>query len=584
MAATTTVQVTVPAMGESVAEGTILEWHKAEGDTVAVDETIVEISTDKVDAEIPSPVAGTVVKIHVAEGDTVAVGTVLCDIDTDGGAAPSNGGEPEAPAAEEAQGGETIEVVMPQMGESVSEGTVLEWAKAAGETIEADETIVEISTDKVDAEVPAPATGTITEILAEAGDTVTVGQVLARMETGPGAAKAASPAPEVSDAPRPGTDAPSSAGNGAAHDASPVARRAAAAENVDLAGVQGSGPKGRITKADVLHVRDNGPATDAGTTAERTQLKGSAAMLARYMDESRSIPTATSFRQMTVTVLDARRKQLKEAGRKVSFTHLIAWAIAKVATDDMPQMAHHFDEEDGKGFRVDDGAVNLGLAVDVEKKDGTRTLMVPVIRDAGRLSFSEFLDAYNALVEKARTNTLTADDLTGGNITLTNPGGIGTVFSVPRLMGGQGTIVATGAIGYPPGLGRVGAQLGAEKIMGLTSTYDHRIIQGAESGQFLKALESRLQGESSLLRGGLPRPRRPAARAAAGARATARRRAVDRRGAGRRRAVRGAAPGRAGRDVRRQGPPHPRPPRRASSTRSAPSPTATRRSTPRPSA
>src|SRR3954454_6786712 len=162
----------------------------------------------------------------------------------------------------------------------------------------------------------------------------------------------------------------------------------------------------------------------------------------------------------------------------------------------MTVMAHHFEAEDGTGVRVDDGQVNLGLAADVEKKDGTRTLMVPVIRDAGRLSFDGFLDAYNALVEKARTNTLTADDLAGANLTLTNPGGIGTVYSVPRLMTGQGTIVATGAIGYPAGLGDAAAKaIGAEKVMGLTSTYDHRIIQGAESGRFLQRIEALLQGE-----------------------------------------------------------------------------------------
>jgi 2-oxoglutarate dehydrogenase E1 component len=144
---------------------------------------------------------------------------------------------------------------------------------------------------------------------------------------------------------------------------------------------------------------------------------------------------------------------------------------------------------------VSDAACNLGLAVDVEKKDGSRTLMVPVIRDAGRVRFDEFVQAYDALVEKARTNTLTADDLSGANITLTNPGGIGTVASVPRLMVGQGTIVATGAIGYPPGLGRIGAQIGAEKVMTITSTYDHRIIQGAESGRFLARIDTYLQGE-----------------------------------------------------------------------------------------
>src|SRR5207248_5062138 len=176
-------------------------------------------------------------------------------------------------------------------------------------------------------------------------------------------------------------------------------------------------------------------------------LRGGAAALARYMDESRSTPTATSFRTFPVTVLEQRRAQLKDAGQRVSFTHLIAYAVALAATEDMPVMATHFAELDGKPHRVEDGACNLGLAVDVEKKDGSRTLMVPVIRDAGRMSFGEFVAAYNALVEKARTNTLTADDLTGGNLTLTNPGGIGTVASVPRLMMGQGTIVATGAIG-----------------------------------------------------------------------------------------------------------------------------------------
>jgi 2-oxoglutarate dehydrogenase E1 component len=158
-------------------------------------------------------------------------------------------------------------------------------------------------------------------------------------------------------------------------------------------------------------------------------------------------------------------------------------------------MAHHFAEIDGKPHRHDDGAVNLGLAVDVEKKDGSRTLMVPVIRDAGRLTFREFLDAYNALVEKARTNTLTADDLSGANISLTNPGGIGTVASVPRLMVGQGTIVATGSIAYPVGLERIGAIIGAEKVMTMTSTYDHRIIQGAESGRFLQRIEALLHGD-----------------------------------------------------------------------------------------
>ena len=384
---------------------------------------------------------------------------------------------------------------MPQMGESVSEGTVLEWSKAVGDSVEADETIVEISTDKVDAEVPAPASGSLTEILAEAGDTVTVGQVIGRLSAvAPGDGRATAPAPEPAAAPRPGTDAGAEAPDGAR--VTPVARRVAAAHGIDLANVHGTGPAGRISKEDVLAAANGGNgAAPAAKPAGAQQIKGAAAMLARYMDESRSVPTATSFRTLAVTMLDARRRQLKEAGHKVSFTHLIAYAIARAATEQMPVMARHFDEQDGKPHVIDDGAVNLGIAVDVERKDGGRTLMVPVIRDAGRLDFPAFLEAFGALIAKARDNQLTADDLQGANLSLTNPGGIGTIASVPRLMKGQGTIVATGAIGYPPGLAGVGAMIGADKVMTMTSTYDHRIIQGAESGQFLQVVEAYLQGE-----------------------------------------------------------------------------------------
>jgi 2-oxoglutarate dehydrogenase E1 component len=555
---TGTVQVTMPAMGDSVAEGTVLEWRKQEGDAVEADETIVEISTDKVDAEVPAPAAGTIVKIHAAEGDTVAVGALLAEISTDGGggdgatapgagptatgdgatgdgdgatapgdgatatasaaqgpvsaeAPPATAEEAVAAASTEAEGqaatqatvGDTIDIVTPTGGESVTEGTILEWSVKVGDAVKDGDTVVEISTDKVDMELPAPATGTITEILAQEGETVTVGQVIARMttaSTGTAAEAARGSAPEAP------AEAPTPAQPGDGGNASPVARRVAAQEGVDLSGVHGSARGGRITKADVLAAAGNGasaataaPAPGVPATAAPAPgaelIKGGAAALARYMDESRSIPTATSFRTLTVSVLDERRKQLKNAGQRVSFTHLIAYAIARVVTEEMPVMGHHFAEIDGKPHRLDDGACNLGLAVDVEKKDGTRTLMVPVIRDAGRLSFSDFLEAYNALVEKARTNTLTADDLTGANVSLTNPGGIGTVASVPRLMVGQGTIVATGAIGYPVGLGNVGAAIGAEKVMTMTSTYDHRIIQGAESGRFLQRVEAYLQGE-----------------------------------------------------------------------------------------
>jgi multifunctional 2-oxoglutarate metabolism enzyme len=583
---TSTIQVVMPAMGDSVAEGTVLEWHKQEGDAVAVDETIVEISTDKVDAEVPSPATGTVTKIHAAEGDTVAVGALLAEITADGAAtaatpANGNGGSPveatpaaggsppatpveatpvsgESPpttlqeaaagAATEAEGvaaaqetaGKTIDIITPTGGESVTEGTILEWSVKVGDEVKDGDTVVEISTDKVDMELPAPAAGTITEILAADGETVTVGQVIARMSTGAPAPRSASAPPPQTGTPAPKSgngDMPSHGTAAAAHDgdtnASPIARRVAAAEGVDLANVKGSARRGRITKADVLAAGNGAPPAPAPAAAQAQPasdagapqlIKGSGAALARYMDQSRSIPTATSFRTLTVTVLDERRKQLKSAGLRVSFTHLIAYAIARVGTAEMAVMAHHFLELDGKPHRVDDGAVHLGLAVDVEKKDGSRTLMVPVIRDAGRLDFKGFLDAYNALVDKARTNTLTADDLVGGNVTLTNPGGIGTIASVPRLMVGQGTIVATGSIAYPAGLERIGPMIGAEKVMTMTSTYDHRIIQGAESGRFLQRIEALLQGDQSFYENvfgdlgaqlpELPAPPAPAAAAA----------------------------------------------------------------------
>jgi 2-oxoglutarate decarboxylase len=439
---------------------------------------------------------------------------------------------------------ETIDVVTPAAGESVTEGTILEWHVKTGDFIKVDDTIVEISTDKVDVELPSPASGTVTEILAEEGDTVGVGQVIARIAVGEGGSDA-SPSPASTGEgngsagpPAPGKVASGSAkpaGDGAVPDGtrvSPVAARVAAVEGVDLGQVSGSGPGGRIVKADVLGAGDagagaNGAATTA-PTGERQLLKGGAAMLARYMDQSRSIPTATSFRTLTVTTLDARRRELKGAGKRVSFTHLIAYAIAQAAGD-MEVMTHHFEETGGKPYRVSDGQVNIGLAVDVEKKDGSRTLMVPVIGGADSLSFDEFLAAYDALVEKARTNTLTADDLVGANITLTNPGGIGTVASVPRLMTGQGTIVATGSIAYPVGLGSVGEQIGAEKVMTMTSTYDHRVIQGAESGRFLALVEGRLQGEQEFYENVFaslgvalgPAPTAPASVTAAGAPAPA---------------------------------------------------------------
>jgi multifunctional 2-oxoglutarate metabolism enzyme len=411
----------------------------------------------------------------------------------------------------------SVEIQMPQMGESVSEGTVLEWHVSEGESVEEGQTVVEVSTDKVDAEVPAPASGVISKILAQVDETIEVGAVLAELDpgadgaSGDGAATAEKPEAEAEEAPPPASvaeEAPPSeaeegAGNGSSR-ATPVARRAAAANGVDLSDVTGSGAGGKVTKADVLAAADGDGAGPAGiaVSGEAKALRGPAAMLAKAMNESRSVPTATSFRTIAVDTLDAKRRALngvlKESGMKVSFTHLIAWAIVKSAIE-WPVMVRAYEERDGKPHVVEAGSVNLGIAVDVERSDGSRSLMVPCIKAADSLDFKDFHGYYEELITKTRENQLTADDFQGTNISLTNPGGLGTVASVPRLMTGQGTIVATGSIAYPSEWAHASSdrikQLGISKVMTLTSTYDHRVIQGAESGSFLGRIEEMLQGE-----------------------------------------------------------------------------------------
>ena len=439
-----------------------------------------------------------------------------------------------------------VSLTLPAMGESVSEGIVSRWLKAVGDTVEEGEPLVEVTTDKVDVEVPSPATGRLTEIVAAEGETVAVGATLAVIAPGPvavpvatpsaepvtaetepspplagalepkteatpaaaaettatpaggvpdDAAQAAPPPPPPPPEPLPAETAPVFASNGSDVDASPLARRAAAKNHIDLRSVRGSGPGGIVTKADVLAAKIGAARPDAtervadGEHAE--PIKGPAAALVEYMERSRDIPTATSFRTVSVDILDSRRRQLNSAlaaggnAGKVSFTHLIGYAIARAAAVSPAMTTHFARTDDGKPARVP-GPAHLGLAVDSVRKDGSRSLVVPVIRNAAELQFSEFRDEYERLIERARTNTLSADELKGATLTLTNPGGIGTVASVPRLMPGQGTIVAVGAIGYPAewrGVPEASVHdLGVGKVMTMTSTYDHRVIQGAEFG------------------------------------------------------------------------------------------------------
>ncbi len=425
----------------------------------------------------------------------------------------------------------TVQIQMPEMGESVTEGIVLEWHVAEGDFINEGDTVVEVSTDKVDAEVPAPASGIITKLIASVDDEVPVGAALAEMEPGEDggghdADGSEGSAARVADSPSAGSAAEASAspaadlpaesapaleanGDSGAARATPVARRVAAELGVDLAAIAASGPGTKVMKEDVLAAASGaGNGAGAQRSGEERQLRGPAAMLAKAMDESREVPTATSFRAIAVDTLDAKRRALNgvlnERGMKVSFTHIIAWAISRAAKS-FPVMVRTFEDREGKPFAIEASPVNLGIAVDVERKDGSHSLMVPAIKGADGLDFAAFHSYYEELITKTRENKLSADDFQGTNISLTNPGGIGTVASVPRLLKGQSAIIATGSIAYPPEWAHATPErlraLGVSKVMTLTSTYDHRVIQGAESGAFLRRIEQLLQGEDGFYEG-----------------------------------------------------------------------------------
>ena len=444
---------------------------------------------------------------------------------------------------------DSVRLTLPAMGESVAEGTISRWLKAVGDSVAEGESVVEVTTDKVDVEVPSPTAGKLESIVAQEGDTVEVGATLATIAAGEAGAAAVSPAAvtpsrtegsngssasnragdasatEVAarpadEPPPPAAARPSAPSNPPAPaaadvNASPLARRSAAIRGVDLSTVRGSGPAGLVRSADVSAAASAPAPSKAAVRASTApqappgdstvELRGPAASLVDYMEQSRDIPTATSFRTIAVMVLDVRRREinlgLATAAKqmKVSFTHLIGHAIARAAAE-MPEMCAHFARtEKGRPARVD-GAAHLGIAVDSRRKDGTRFLVVPVIRDAGTRTFADFREEYERLIERARSNSLSADELRGATLTLTNPGGIGTVASVPRLMPGQGTIVAVGALGYPAEWRDLPdarlRELGLAKVMTMTSTYDHRVIQGAQSGEFLGRVEALLAGES----------------------------------------------------------------------------------------
>ncbi len=425
-----------------------------------------------------------------------------------------------------------VNVTLPEMGESVSEGSIVEWRKKVGDWVDEGEPIVDVTTDKVDVEVPSTASGVITAIHGDEGATVNVGSVLAEIDTTaqkptdtevtPSSSKDGLSEDELvtpsSYGARGSADAPAErhANGKRGGTLSHHARRLVERLHIDASQLSGTGPDGLVLREDVeaaIASGNVGPNVTLSSSkgaqhppvprdAKITDLKGSVATLASYMEQSLTIPVATSFRTLHVGTMEQRRAELnsalKQAGRseKISFTHIIAFALARAATE-QPAITASFRRAGGKPQKIE-GGIHLGLAVDAQRKDGSRFLVVPVLKNAALLDFAAFRDAYEDLVAKARDNKLSVEEQTGATFTLTNPGGIGTVASVPRLMAGQGAIIATGAIAYPPGFAHASRstleQLGVEKVMTMTSTYDHRVIQGAQSGEFLRRVDELLGG------------------------------------------------------------------------------------------
>ena len=543
------VSVTMPQLGESVTEGTITRWLKNVGDTVVADEPLLEISTDKVDTEIPAPVSGVLLSISAQEDETVLVGAELAVIGAADGApaatpAPAAAPAPtapapvaevpaapapvvEAPAAPAAAtpvvGGATTAVVLPALGESVTEGTVVRWLKAVGDAVDADEPLLEISTDKVDTEIPAPVAGTLVEITAGDDATVAVGGQLGLIATGaaapaaPAAPAPAAPAPVPAPAPvsTPAAAAPA-APSAASVDNSdsyvtPLVRRLAAQNGVDLSTVTGSGIGGRIRKQDVLAAaapQAAAPAAPAATAAPSARaslpvspLRGRTEkmprlrkVIAERMVESLQVSAQlTTVIEVDVTRINTLRSKVKRdfearEGVKLSFLPFFCKAAVE-ALKQFPQVNASVDMAEGTITYHD--AENLGIAVDTE-----RGLLVPVIRNAGDLNVAGIARHIADVADRTRTNKLSPDDLSGGTFTVTNTGSRGALFDTPIISQPQVAILGTGAVVKRPVVvtDNTGADVIAIRSMVyLALSYDHRIVDGADAARFLGAMKARLE-------------------------------------------------------------------------------------------
>ena len=569
--------VQMPARGESVTEGTVTRWLKQEGDTVELDEPLLEVSTDKVDTEIPSPAAGVLTKIIAHEDDTVEVGgelAIIGDAAEGDGGQPAGGQTPEAqpeqqpepqaeaqpepqpaaqpepqpvpqpaaasPDGEAAATGATTPVLMPELGESVTEGTVTRWLKKVGDLVDVDEPLVEVSTDKVDTEIPSPVAGTLVSITAEEDVTVAVGGELARIGTG-AAAPAAKPAPEPQAPPAPQSQAkpeakpapppepapqpeakpePAPAAQAPTTPyVTPLVRKLAADNNIDLNEVTGTGVGGRIRKQDVLAAAEAkkapppppaaqpaaaGPApapaapTPApalahlrGTTQKASRIRQITAKKTR--ESLQATAQLTQVHEVDMTKIVALRARAKTAfaereGVNLTFLPFIARAVID-ALKIHPNINASYNEETKELTYYD--AEHLGFAVDTDQG-----LLSPVIHNAGDLSLAGLARAIADIAARARSGDLKPDELSGGTFTITNIGSQGALLDTPILVPPQAAMLGTGAIVKRP---RVvvddtgNESIGVRSICYLPLTYDHRLIDGADAGRFLTTIRHRLE-------------------------------------------------------------------------------------------
>ena len=492
-------EVRVPTLGESVTEATVATWFKKPGDAVAQDEMLCELETDKVTVEVPSPAAGTLADIVAAEGETVGVDALLANISEGASAAaPAPAAAPAAAPASDA--GAAVDVMVPTLGESVSEATVSTWFKQVGDTVQQDEMLCELETDKVSVEVPAPASGTLTEILAAEGATVAAGGKLAVM----GGASASAAAPAAAAAP-----APAAASASKDVEDSPAAKKAMAEAGISRDAVQGTGRDGRAMKDDVARAVAAAASTPAAAPAaatprapvsaddasreERVKMTRLRQTIAKRLKDSQNTAAMlTTYNEVDMTEVMAVRKEYKDAfekkhGARMGFMSFFTKACCH-ALKEVPEVNAEIDGTD----IVYKNYVHMGIAA------GTPTgLVVPVIRDADAMSFAEIEKAIAEKGARARDGKLTMAEMQGGTFTISNGGVYGSLMSSPILNPPQSGILGMHKIQERPMA--INGQVVIRPMMYLALSYDHRIVDGKGAVTFLVRVKEALEDPRRLL-------------------------------------------------------------------------------------